>query len=365
MLSANPFSIMQHPEHGGHLHEYAEHYGIPQHAWLDVSTGINPKGYLPTNIPDNIWTQLPQENDGLVLAAQKYYGTDQVLMVPGSSWAIQTLPQILQQQSLGIQRVLLPKVGYGEHKKAWLKQKATLDFYDDIPTDEQLVWADACVLINPNNPTTRLLDPQLVVGIAKVLERQHGLLIVDEAFMDAQPHCSVVSQLQENMIVLRSLGKFFGLAGLRVGSVMASQSILQSVQNALPPWAISNVSRYVAKQALSDVYWIAANNYWIQQNIQRLVSICAQAFCHERSLIRASDLFVTVWFDEEGAAQAWHHHLCCHGVYCRLLDENNGLRFGLLQYPEDWQRLHKVMSMVQSQRMLSTVTTLHNEYDLE
>lgn len=352
MLSAKPISMMQHPPHGGRLHTYADHYGIPPNAWLDVSTGINPKGFLPSNIPDHIWMQLPQDNDGLERAAQKYYGVDHLLMVPGSSWAIQTLPEILHAQSFKVQRVLLPTVGYGEHQKAWLKHNATLDFYDDIPTDEQLVWADVCVLINPNNPSTRLLDKQLVLSMADLLKHHKGLLVIDEAFIDTQPHYSVVSNLQDNMIVLRSLGKFFGLAGLRVGAIIATKSVLQAMQNALPPWAISSVSRYVAKQAILDEVWIAENCLWIQQNIQRLISICAQTFSHERTLIRAADLFVTVWFDDQDAAVQWHHKLCCYGIYCRLLDGQNGLRFGLVSSQEDWQRLQKVMSMVQSQRIL-------------
>ncbi len=352
MLSAKPVPIEQQPKHGGCLHVFAQHYGIALDEWLDVSTGINPKGFLPSVIPNNIWMQLPQDDDGLELAAQKYYGVDHLLMVPGSSWAIQTLPSILHNTLLKTQRVLLPKIGYGEHKAAWIQANVDLDFYDDIPTDAQLSWANVCVLINPNNPTTRLLDRQQVANMAKVLNQHQGYLIVDEAFIDTQPQHSVLGEWQDNMIVLRSLGKFFGLAGLRVGTVVASTSILQAMQHALPPWAISSVSRYVAKQALLDEFWIAENRLWISQNIQRLLSICAKVFSHERTLIRAADLFVTVWFDDSNVAAQWHHKLCCYGIYCRLLDGKSGLRFGLLNSQEDWQRLHKVMSMVQSQRVL-------------
>jgi cobalamin biosynthetic protein CobC len=263
-------------------------------------------------------------------------------MVPGSSWAIQTLPLVLCQQYPFIKQVLLPKKGYSEHKRAWQTQGVSIVQYHDLPSEEQLQACDVCVLINPNNPSTQLCSVQTVLNIAKQLQHNSGMLIVDEAFIDTQPQCSVLAYRGENTIVLRSLGKFFGLAGLRVGSIMANETILQSCQSLLPPWALSHPARYISQQALQDGPWINKTIMHLQQQAEKLAALCKHNLEHAafECAVLHTDLFVSLFFDSKTSALDYHHRLCQQGIYTRLLDDQCGIRIGLPENTQaHWQRL--------------------------
>jgi len=112
-----------------------------------------------------------------------------------------------------------------------------------------------------NNPTGEVTPLHKLWAWHSELAARGGWLIVDEAFMDATPTDSLLSTLPRfaqkalppGLIVLRGLGKFFGLAGARVGFVGASPSFLEDLEDALGPWTISAPSRWLAIQALRDI----------------------------------------------------------------------------------------------------------------
>lgn len=333
-----------HPEHGGNLAYYAKHYGIAQSNWLDLSTGINPNGYTDFQVHAGLFQHLPDEQDGLTEVAAAYYNCTSLLMVPGSSWAIQTLPLILNTKNDRALKVLLPKSGYQEHARAWRQYGAKLYFYDAVPLQTLLANCDVCVLINPNNPTGQLIKKSQVMRISEALNNHNGYLIVDEAFMDMQPQQSVLPDLQDNMIVLRSLGKFFGLAGIRVGSVFAQAQLLDKLHRQLPCWAISHIARHVAKRALQDTVWIEqtrlainASSLKLQNHIQQHLQDQIKA---EAVNILSSDLFITLIFSDANHAKHSHHLLCLLGIYTRLLDDGTGIRLGLpLNSQDNWQKI--------------------------
>lgn len=334
-----------HPAHGGQLDIYAVHYGIAKEQWLDLSTGINPNSYPNIHLPDDVFRDLPNEHDGLVQAAVEYYGSDELLMVPGSSWAIQHLPGTLEKLDLNIKTALLPRVGYKEHEYAWRILGANIIFYDAYPTDDQLKRCDVCVLINPNNPDAHLYTQVEVLHLAHVLKEQKGLLIIDEAFMDASPEFSTIPVRLDNMVIFRSLGKFFGLAGLRVGCVIANKEILTQLKQQQEPWAISHPARYIAKCALADKLWIkGAQNKLIEQG-DKLKALCNLVFLEIKNInIRSTRLFVTIFFNEQALAVQCHHLLCEQGVLTRLLDEKNSIRLGLPKDTQNnWQRLQDAL----------------------
>lgn len=338
-------SLFEHPQHGGQLNAYAQHYDIPKAQWLDLSTGINPNGYPKPSMPETVLRDLPSDNDGLQQAACEYYGSDAVLMVPGSSWAIQNLPVVLLKQNPNIKQVLLPLVGYSEHQKAWLAQGVMADFYHDTPSAAQLKACDVCVLINPNNPSSHFLSKEMVLDIAQQLRQHSAWLIVDEAFIDTRPCNSVLMNGEENVIVLRSLGKFFGLAGLRVGSVIACDSILKHCETLLPPWALSHPARFIAKLAFQDSDWIQQTRIRLPHQANKLAELCEQVFADQLDSawrILKTDFFVTLLCDSEQTILACHHHLCEQGIYTRLLDNHRGIRIGLPRNThQDWQRLEQ------------------------
>ncbi|MGR6872271.1 threonine-phosphate decarboxylase CobD [Pseudomonas sp. HK3] len=343
-----PLSI--HPVHGGQLETYAKHYDIANNQWLDLSTGINPKGYPQPKIPDSVFRDLPNEDDGLQQAACKYYGSDDVLMVPGSSWAIQCLPTVLQQYDAQITKVLLPTIGYSEHERAWRASNVEVVFYHYAPTNAQLQDCDVCVLINPNNPSSHLLSSEVVSDMAHQLNTHSGWLMVDEAFIDTQPQNSVIQNQLDNVIVLRSLGKFFGLAGLRVGAIIANDNLLKKCSELLPPWALNNPARFIAKQALQDNEWINQTTLTLMQQSNNLASLCENTFLVKiKSALKIvkTDFFVTLIFDAKHDAFKCHHTLCEQGIYTRLLDNKSGIRIGLPNNTdENWQRLEHAFMQV-------------------
>ena len=337
--------LIKHPSHGGQLHVYAEHYQIPTDEWLELSTGINPNGYPVPQFHENVLRDLPNDNDGLTAIAGHYYGCENVLMVPGSSWAIQQLPFALDHLYPKIKTVLLPRIGYKEHEKAWSVLPRNVVFYDDVPTDTQLESCDVCVLINPNNPSTHLVSAEGVVKIARQLQKQSAWLIVAEAFVDSRPHTSVIHDRGENVIVLRSLGKFFGLAGLRVGAIIANDKVLQVSKQMLSPWALNNPARFIAKKALQDKQWIEYTQADIKKQSQTLLATCEQSLLKHLKIpvtINHTDFFVTFFLDSKMESLTLHHCLCKQGIYTRLLDNQKGIRIGLPNNNrETWQHLER------------------------
>lgn len=332
-----------HPLHGGQLDVYAQHYAIAKNQWLDLSTGINPNGYPQVSIPDSVFRDLPNDDDGLQQVACDYYGSDQILMVPGSSWAIQYLPTVLQNLVVPIKKVLLPQLGYSEHERAWRALGAQIEFYDDLPSVTQLQTCQVCVLINPNNPSTHLVPAEGVVKIAQQLQQQSAWLIVDEAFVDSRPHNSVIHNRGENVIVLRSLGKFFGLAGLRVGAIIANDKVLQVSKQMLSPWALNHPARFIAKKALQDKQWIEHTQTGLKKQSQTLLATCEQSLLKHLKIpvtINHTDFFVTLFLDSTMELLTLHHCLCKQGIYTRLLDNQKGIRIGLPNNSrETWQHL--------------------------
>ncbi|MDA8348363.1 MAG: threonine-phosphate decarboxylase CobD, partial [Pseudomonadota bacterium] len=238
-------------EHGGRLRRAAQRYGIALEQWLDLSTGVNPTSWCGIDVPRSAWARLPEDDDGLLAAAQRYFGVLQVLPVAGSQAAIMHLPQLRAPGTVG---VLAPS--YAEHALRWREaghQVAPLAIADCPSAADAL---DVLVLVNPNNPTgERIACAHLLEWHARLAARG-GWLIVDEAFADADPSDSIASCTElEGLIVLRSLGKFFGLAGARVGFVLAAQEFLDVLEDRRGPWTIAGPARFIAQHALADRPW--------------------------------------------------------------------------------------------------------------
>jgi cobalamin biosynthesis protein CobC len=225
--------------HGGRLRAAAAHYGIALDHWLDLSTGINPNGWPVLAIPTASWARLPEDDDGLEQAAQSYYETEHVLPVAGSQAAIQALPRLRPRS-----RVAVLDPGYAEHAYAWRRAGHEVTRVAAERLDEAMQDSDVLLLIHPNNPTgARFPVEQLLHWHARLAARG-GWLVVDEAFMDVTPEHSLCRHAsRESLIVLRSLGKFFGLAGARVGFVCAHPALLAQLHAVIGPWSVSAPAR--------------------------------------------------------------------------------------------------------------------------
>jgi cobalamin biosynthetic protein CobC len=323
-------------EHGGRLRRAAQQYGIPLSDWQDLSTGINPNGWPVPAIPAVCWQRLPEDDDGLLASARDYYGNNSLLAVAGSQAAIQTLPILRSTSRVG---VLHP--AYAEHASCWRKAGHILS---SLPADADSITAaidslEVLILINPNNPSGSLWKPAQLLAWQQRLAERGGWLIVDEAFLDGMPEFSLAAMpVRPGLVVLRSVGKFFGLAGIRCGFVIAEASLLQQLAEHLGPWAISHPSRYVATLALQDADWQRRAILDLQQQSQRLRQLMSDA-----GLPPSGGCHLFQWL-QWPSAQTLHSKLATQGILTRYFDDPSSLRFGLPKAEADWQRLQQALS---------------------
>lgn len=324
-------------EHGGKVRAAARHYNLPEEGWLDLSTGINPHGWPVPAVPGEIWQRLPQDDDDLAPAAQCYYGTAQLLPVAGSQAAILALPGLR-----AATRVALATPSYAEHAHAWQRhghQVMQVSAADILQAAESAL---VVVIVNPNNPSGKLFSRDELLRAHEQLAARGGWLIVDEAFMDATPGHSLAQDCpREGLIVLRSVGKFFGLAGTRTGFVLAQQNILRALAASIGPWAIAAPSRHVTALALRDTAWQEAARLTLPLAARRLADLLR---AHGLAIAGGSALFQWVCCDD---AASVHQQLARQAILTRLFDQPASLRFGLPRDEAQWLRLAQALHKVQ------------------
>jgi len=320
-------------EHGGHLIDAAKKYNIPLEQWIDLSTGINPNGWPIPAIPAECWQRLPESADGLLDAARQYYQCQSILAVAGSQAAIQTLPLLRNKSKVG---VLAP--AYAEHAYAWKKAGHEVIELSVENIDNQLAQLDVLILINPNNPAGQRFSQTQLLAWHKQLSQLNGWLIVDEAFIDSTPEQSLSHYpVPEGLIILRSIGKFFGLAGIRCGFVIATEALLNQLNELLGPWTISHPSRYIATAALLDVDWQEKTQIELKKQATRLTLLLDK---HGLKVTAQTDLFQ--WIKTEKAEQIYYA-LAQKGILTRLFTQPLSLRFGLPENESQWLSLDKVL----------------------
>jgi len=313
--------------HGGQRAQAARHYGIALDDWLDVSTGIAPWSWPVPALPDEVWSRLPEDTAALCAAAGAYYGCDAALLqaIPGSQFAIRRIPC-----QLAPARVAIPVPGYGEHARAWRDAGHTVVGYTNIEALHGLLGRiDHAVVINPNNPTGECLDAAALADVQRGLG--DGLLVVDEAFMDCGGQ-SLVPSLSKilsetNVIVLRSVGKFFGLAGIRLGFIAGRAELIGRVVDSIEPWGVSHPAVWIGTAALRDSAWQQGQRARIRRAGDELAALLAHCFGAER--VAGAGLFATVRFDNDRQAPVFFEALARQGVLTRLGDDRRWLRFGL------------------------------------
>ncbi|MND35434.1 Threonine-phosphate decarboxylase [compost metagenome] len=320
-------------EHGGRLRAAAQRYGIAEADWLDLSTGIAPYGWELPAIPASAWARLPELEDGLEAAAREYYGCASLLPVAGSQAAIQALPRLREGCRVG---VISPC--YAEHAHAWRREGHELEELDAATAERELERFDVVLVVNPSNPTGQRLAPETLLAWRERLAQRGGWLLVDEAFMDCTPEQSLAGHCPlPGLVVLRSFGKFFGLAGIRLGFVLAEPKLLESLHEWLGPWAVSGPARALAKTLLQD-----------EDGQQRQRQSLLRDGQHLENLLRDCGLAPTggtalfQWLACDDAA-ALHEFLAARGILTRLFARPSSLRFGLPPDEAGWARLRQAL----------------------
>lgn len=249
---------LDYPKHGGDIAWASKKFGGDINDWRDLSTGISPRSWPLPTLPNSVASRLPCDYSELLRSCKHYFGTEHWISIAnGSSRIITELPKILPCLSVAV-----PSIGFKNHEEAWRKQGVNIHQYESKKALYKLASTGAvsgAVIINPNNPTGELFTKEECLTIEYNLRLNTGKdygLIVDEAFIDAtDEHSLARSEIGENTIILRSFGKFFGLAGLRLGFALTHQQ--SPLKNAFhfDSWDVNHPAIWWGTRALNDSAW--------------------------------------------------------------------------------------------------------------
>jgi cobalamin biosynthesis protein CobC len=322
--------------HGGALEVARQLIPNAREPWIDLSTGINPHAYPLPNLEPESWSRLPESGalGRLEAAAAQRYGVDPTCAVagPGSQALIQALSHILPHEAVG---ALGPT--YTGFASAFAAAGARVIEAERL---EELDGFDVAIVINPNNPDGRITPRAALLGLHERLAPRGGVLIVDEAFadFDAQGESLAPSLPTSTAVVLRSFGKAYGLAGLRLGFALASPDIAASLRAALGPWPVSGPAIAIGIRALADSDWLEAMRGRLRSDAARLDALLQGAGWR---IIGSTSLFRLAARADAGAAFG---QLLTTGVLARpFADAPDRLRFGIPGDENAWERLTTVL----------------------
>jgi len=319
--------------HGGDLDAARRLFPGAPEPFIDLSTGINPSPYPLPRLAAEALTRLPAADAlrALAAVAARAYGAPsaaQIVPAPGTQLL---LPLVAALASPGNAAILTPT--YTELARAATfagHRTQAVRALGDIG-DARLV-----ILANPNNPDGRLHGKDALLKLASGLRPRGGLLVVDEAFMDVgPPDASLAADVARgNIVVLRSFGKFFGLAGVRLGFALAAPALAARLAAALGPWAVSGPALAVGTKALADAAWIERTRRRLAKAAKRLDAILSGAGLE---IVGGTTLFRLV---RTPSARDLFDHLGRAGILVRGFAENpRWLRFGLPGDAQAWRRL--------------------------
>ncbi|WP_028349646.1 threonine-phosphate decarboxylase CobD [Bradyrhizobium murdochi] len=318
-------------EHGGNLDQAVQRFGGRMQDWIDLSTGINRQPYPVGEIEPHFWNALPSRSDleSLHEAARQAYATKApILAMGGAQAAIQLLPRLAP---CGRARVLAPT--YNEY--AVVLSAAGWDVAE-VASLDALARADLAVAVNPNNPDGRRYDKaELLALLPRV-----GRLVIDESFADAMPELSLAAEAgRPGLLTLRSFGKFYGLAGLRLGFVLGAEGDIAALSAMAGPWPVSGAAIAVGGRALRDRDWARATATRLEADCLRLdAAVKSQGW----SLVGGTPLFRLYETGDGRAAQA---RLAGARIWSRIFEQRPGwLRLGLPGDESEWARLAEALS---------------------
>ena len=327
------------PRHGGDIDSASRLYGVPEADWLDLSTGINPAHFPVPVLTAADFSRLPDQKrlGELVETARRIYGVPDgvgLIALPGIESGIRLLAAIA-----GRGRAAIVTPTYRTHAEAWRAaghDVIEVGSIDAVPED-----AAFAVVVNPNNPDGRLVEPGTIATLAQQLGGRAGFVVVDESFADLTPEVSLIPHLTGlPAVVFRSLGKFYGLPGLRLGFVAGPDATLDRLSGLVGDWPVSGPAIAVGLAAMVDDAWRGETRARLKLAADQLHEILDR---HGLETIGGTDLFVLVGDD---AAPAIHEGLARRGIWTRVFDYNpTWLRIGPPP-PDGFERLDRAFGEV-------------------
>ncbi len=324
--------------HGGDLGAARRMFPGAPEPFIDLSTGINPHPYPVPQLPPDTFARLPQSAAIYRLAgiAAETYGAPSAEHVAAAPGTQILLPQVAALAPPGRAAVLGPT--YGELARAAIIAGHEVE---EVTGLENLRNTDLAMIVHPNNPDGRRFEKNDLLELAGVLHARNGWLVVDEAFMDAGPADASLSGDvgQGNIVVLRSFGKFYGLAGLRLGFALTAPPIAARLRALLGPWAVSGPAIAVGEIALADTGWAVATRAALAQAARRLDDLLTGAGLE---VIGGTPLFRLARTE---AAKNIFVHFGRAGILVRAFaGQPRWLRFGLPGGETEWRRLSAALA---------------------
>jgi cobalamin biosynthesis protein CobC len=334
-ITAN--DLLEPAEHGGDLGAARRRYPDAPQPWIDLSSGINPFAYPVDDLPLETWQRLPsrEAEHALLAAAARRYGVGDastIVAAPGTQALIQLLPRLVHKSTVA---VLGPT--YAEHALSWRRAGHDVTVVAELAAGAH---ADVVVIVNPDNPTGRLLSCDTLRDL------RASLLVVDEAFIDLLPDdASLIRDRPTNAVVLRSFGKTYGLAGLRLGFAVAPPALASALRHELGPWAVSSPALEIGRRALDDGDWLHMTAARLAQVRHRLDALLLAAGF---GIEGGTPLFRLA---RHAQARRLAHVLGEHGIHVRnFADCPTSLRFGLPANDEAFRRLAGALQVPQKVR---------------
>lgn len=326
--------------HGGNLGKARLMFPDAPEPWIDLSTGINPHSYPHSPIPASAFARLPEPDaaEALKRLAATHFGAPSaahITLSPGTQMLMPLLAQIALSRGAKNGAVLSP--AYAEHARTARMAGLNVTEVDNLGDLSASAYA---VVVNPNNPDGRVTDRDALLSLAHSMRRKNGLLVVDEAFVEAGGTESLADAADHDaLVVLRSFGKFYGMAGVRLGFAIAHPDTAAALEARLGPWAVSGPALHIATEALADEEWQSSMRLQLTKEARRMNDLLKKAGLEIKG---GTSLFTLV---RDKRATAVFGHLGQRGILVRIFDERpNDMRFGLPGAEEEWQRLEEALS---------------------
>lgn len=325
-------------DHGGSLGRARALFPQAPEPFVDLSTGINPHSYPLFDLPATALTRLPEQAraDELAAIAAGAYGAPSPAHVASAPGTQILLPRVYALAKPGRALVLGPT--YAEHARS---ARIAGHRIEEVRDFEALYDADLAIVVNPNNPDGRVVSRRELLELASDLKTKGGLLVVDEAFMDVGPVEESLGRDvgQGGLVVLRSFGKFFGLAGVRLGFALADEATVERLAGGFGPWAVSGPALEYGIKALSDMRWQQDMRARLEGEAARLDQLFAR---HGVEVRGGTTLYRYMEFAEAGKL---FRALGQQGILLRHFEDRpHALRAGLPGSEEEWRRLEAALA---------------------
>lgn len=319
-------------KHGGNKNQAATAYGIQPAEMIDLSTGISPRAY-PLDLSQLALSdliELPQADDARNLEkvmrdAWQVPDSASIALASGSGAIISLIPHLCQTES---RLVYCPEPVYSEHQIAWQRAGFELISYPagTIPQIHPEKTA-AVIAVQPGNPMGHCADAEDWVELMQIAAAHNIMLVMDEAFIDLMPEQSLVPHLgQKGVVVIRSLGKFYGLAGVRLGAAIGHQDDMAALEALMGPWAVSTMALRFGAQAISDHGWADDQRSWLTARMAFIQDGLSQRGI---TIIGGTDLYCLI---QVADAQRLQDDLARQGFWTRIFEYNpRWMRLGLAQ----------------------------------